>query len=146
MPMTCGFRSSRSVSVCVSHVLDFVVFSEKAFFWESSNRTTFFFPSSTAYKIWSTTWVTRTGPLVCREQKPTGARCAVTYMRHRAAESHYLRGLVSKGWQVPPTPYMCLGTGVAIFLVSGNHLSVLNFEGWANLCYWPCLPRQGYCV
>ncbi len=97
MPATCGFRRSRSLSVCVSHVLDFVVFSEKAFFWENSNRTTFFFPSSSAYKIWSATWLTRTGPFVCIEQKPTGARCAVTYMRHRAAESHYLRGLVIKG-------------------------------------------------
>jgi hypothetical protein len=45
---------------------------------------------------------------------------------------------------------MCLGNSVfffvAIFFGSGDHPSVLNFEGWVNLCYWPCLPRQGSCV
>jgi hypothetical protein len=152
VPATCGFRRSRSLSVCVSHVLDFVVFSEKAFFWESSNRTTFFFPSSSAYKIWSATWLTRTGPFVCIEQKPTGARCAVTYMRHRAAESHYLRGLVIKGVASATNTLHVSGHQrfffffVAIFFGSGDHPSVLSFEGWVDLCYWPCLPTQGYLI
>jgi hypothetical protein len=30
---------------------------------------------------------------------------------------------------------------VAIFFGSGDHPSVLNFEGWVNLCYWP-LPTK----